>query len=114
MANHKDDPQSYPALGRWLMFVDNPRNVDRICYALYGLCAFLVVLDFFYYKKVYTTVEKIPGFYAIYGFVMCALLVICAKAMRKVLMRDETYYAPYDVESEEFPEHDLDRESHDV
>lgn len=109
MSDHEDRPEDYPALGRWLMFLDKPRNVNFIVYGLYGLCAFLFILDFFYYKKVYTSVEKFPGFYALYGFFMCAALVVCAKAMRLFLMRDESYYAPHDVESEEHPEHDLER-----
>jgi hypothetical protein len=32
------------------------------------------------------------GFYAIYGFVACVLLVVIAKELRKLLMRDENYY----------------------
>ena len=36
--------------------------------------------------------EGLWGFYAIYGFVGCALLVIIAKYLRKVLMRDEDFY----------------------
>ena len=37
-------------------------------------------------------IEKIPGFYAFYGFIGCVVLVLLATAMRKVLMRDEDYY----------------------
>ena len=36
--------------------------------------------------------EMWTGFYAIYGFVACVLLVVLAKVMRKVVMRPETYY----------------------
>lgn len=107
----KDNPENYPALGRWLMFVDKKRNVDFIVYGLYVLCAGLFALDFLYYKKVYLELEKFPGFYALYGFFMCAALVICAKMMRLFLMRSEDYYSPKDVESEEYPEEGLDRES---
>ena len=32
------------------------------------------------------------GFYAVYGFVACVLLVLLAKEMRKVLIRKEDYY----------------------
>ncbi len=107
----KDDPANYPALGRWLMFLDKKKNVERIVYGLYALCAVLLLADFFYYKKVYLELERVPGFYAFYGFFMCAALVVCAKVMRLFLMRSEDYYAPYDVEAEEYPEEDLDRES---
>jgi hypothetical protein len=36
--------------------------------------------------------EGFPGFYAIYGFAGCVFLVLVAKQMRKVVMRDEDYY----------------------
>ena len=45
---------------------------------------------------------------------MCALLVIAARAMRVLIGRRETYYAPNDVESEVHPAHDLDRSEDDV
>jgi len=112
MANTpKDDPANYPALGRWLMFLDEKKNVTRIVYGLYILCAGLIAADFFYYKKAYFSLEKLTGFYALYGFFMCIGLVICAKVMRRFLTRPEEYYAPYDVEVEDYPEEGLDRES---
>ena len=103
--------KDYPALGRWLMFLEHPKAVERIVYGLYALCAVLIALDLFYLKKVYFETERILGFYAIYGFVMCALLVICARMMRVVLMRGEDYYAPTDTQGEAHPDHDLGKES---
>jgi hypothetical protein len=32
------------------------------------------------------------GFYSVYGFVACVLLVLLAKEMRKLLIRKEDYY----------------------
>ena len=113
MAEHKDDPSKFPWLGRKLMWLDDMKNVDRVVYGLYGLCALLFVADFFYKKKTYLSAEGFPGFYALYGFIMCALLVICAKGMRLFLKRQETYYSPKDVESEAYPEADLRREQVD-
>ncbi len=109
----KDDPATYPALGRAFLWVDNKKHVDRLVLGIYGLCAFLFSLDFFYSKHVELAIERLPGFYAIYGFVMCAALVICAKALRVWLMRPEDYYAPYDVESEDYPADQLERLDHD-
>jgi hypothetical protein len=112
MANkHKETPQDYPALGRWLMFLDDPKVIKRIIYGIYVICAALFAMDFFYYKKTYVEIENYTGFYMIYGFIMCAALVICAKIMRVFLMRGETYYSPKDVESEEHPEADLSKET---
>ena len=111
MADHHDDPSKFPPLGQKLLFLDNKKNVERIVYGLYGLCALLFLLDFLYKKKTYVAIENFPGFYALYGFFMCAGLVIGAKLMRRVLQRDESYYAPADVEAEAHAEADLCRET---
>lgn len=105
------DPAKLPALGRAMLFLDKKKNVDRIVYGLYAVCALLVIADIAYKKKTYFSIEYVFGFYGWYGFVMCALLVVCAKGLRRVLMRDESYYAPYDVEAEDYPEDQLDRSS---
>ncbi len=71
---------------------DNPRNVKAVIYGLYALCGVLFVLDFFVYRHVYHPWEAWFGFYAIYGFVCCVLLVLAAKEMRKMVRRREDYY----------------------
>lgn len=104
------DPNKLPWLGRKLLWLDDMKNVNRIVFGLYGLCALLFVADFFYKKKTYLDLEDVPGFYALYGFIMCAALVVCARGMRLFLMRSEEYYSPNDVEAEDHPEGDLQRE----
>ncbi|MBC6441589.1 MAG: hypothetical protein GDA53_00375 [Rhodobacteraceae bacterium] len=113
MADHKTDPAKLPWLGRKLLFLDRPKNITLVVYAIYALCALLLLMEFVYTKHPYFGLEKIFGFYGWYGFVMCALLVICARAMRVVLIRSESYYAPGDVESEPYPEDGLDRSTID-
>jgi len=112
--NKPDNPDTYPALGRLLTWVDRPGSLKKIIYGLYVLCAILFAADFFYHKHTYLRVEDIPGFYALYGFFMCAALVVCAKGMRIFLKRPEDYYAPKDVDSEPFPEDQLDRVDYDA
>ena len=75
-------------------FFDKPENVKKILYALYASCALLVVLDFVIHRHVYHSWESLWGFYPLYGFVGCVLLVLVAKWMRVFLMRDEHYYDP--------------------
>ncbi|MDU8928839.1 hypothetical protein RXV86_15715 [Alisedimentitalea sp. MJ-SS2] len=114
MSGHRDeDTSKFPLLGRLFLWADNPKSVNKMVYGLYTLCAALFAADFLYHKHVYLAVEEFPGFYALYGFFMCALLVICAKGMRVFLKRDEDYYTPYDVESEEYPEDQLEKVDHD-
>jgi hypothetical protein len=110
----QEDISSFPALGRALIWIDEKKNVRRVVLGLYILCAGLFVADFLYHKHSYLSVEDIPGFYALYGFFMCAALVVCAKVMRLFLKRPEDFYAPYDVESEDYPEDQLERINHDV
>ncbi len=71
---------------------DQPKNVKLILRGLYVTCAGLFLADFFYHRHVDEPMEKIFGFYGIYGFVSCVILVLAAKEMRKLLIRKDDYY----------------------
>lgn len=71
---------------------DNPKNVRRVIYALYVVCVISVAAEFLVDRHVDHPLEVVFGFYAIYGFVACVLLVLVAKELRKLLMRGEDYY----------------------
>jgi len=73
-------------------FFDKPQNVTLILRGFYVICILLVVADFVVHRHIYLRFEEIPAFYAIYGFVACVVLVVIAKEMRKIFMKDETYY----------------------
>ena len=73
-------------------FFDKPENVKRILKVFYIICGLLVLADFIVHRHVSFGWEKIPAFYAIYGFIACVVLVVLAKQMRKVVMRKEDYY----------------------
>lgn len=73
-------------------FFDKEKNVQRIMYGLYAICGLLVVLDFVIHRHTYHPWEKLWGFYPLYGFIGCVLLVVIAKWMRTFLMRSENYY----------------------
>jgi len=73
-------------------FFDNPKNVKLVLNIFYVLCGLLFLLDFVIHRHVYHSLENIWGFYPIYGFVGCVVLVIIAKWMRLFIMRDEDYY----------------------
>lgn len=111
---NKIDPEKLQWLSRKLLWVENPSKVNWLVYGLFGICGCLFLADFFYKRKVYLDLEGVPGFYAIYALIICVLIVIFARGMRAVLMRDETYYAPKDVESEAYPEHDMERRDFDA
>ena len=71
---------------------DDPRNVKRAIYALYGVCALWLLGDFVIERHADHPWEALFGFYPLYGFGACVLLVLIAKQMRKVLMRKDDYY----------------------
>ena len=71
---------------------DNPRNVKRLLKGFYAICIILIIADFIIHRHTTMGWEKIPAFYAIYGFTACVVLVVVAKMMRKVIMRKENYY----------------------
>ena len=66
--------------------------VARFIAIFFVISGGLFLADFFVDRSIHQPAEKIPGFYAIYGFVGCVVLVLIAAQMRKVVMRDETYY----------------------
>lgn len=73
-------------------FFDRPSTITWILRVFYAICVLLVVLDFVVHRHIYIWFETLPAFYALYGFVACVVLVLLAKVMRVVLMRDEDYY----------------------
>lgn len=84
MSSKQNDEKTY--------LFDNPRNVSRLLSGFYIICGVLLLVDFIVHRHIAHPWEGIPGFYAIYGFVACVVLVLIAKEMRKVLMRKEDYY----------------------
>lgn len=76
---------------------DKPQNVKRILRVLYAICILLVLLDFVIHRHTMLAIEKLPAFYAAYGFIGCVLLVMIAKWMRTFLMRPEDYYSKQEL-----------------
>ena len=71
---------------------DDRQNVKRAIYALYAVCLVSLVADLVVHRHVDHPWESMFGFYCLYGFVACVILVLVAKEMRKALMRKEDYY----------------------
>jgi hypothetical protein len=97
----EDSVMTNPPTGK-THFFDNPRNVKRVIRSLYAVCALVFSLDIISLvisamgghelRHAETSWEGVPGFYAIYGFVACVILVLAATQLRKILMRKEDYY----------------------
>lgn len=76
---------------------DRPRNVRRLIWIFFAICVLLLGVDLLFHRHLTFAADGFPvegwfGFYAIYGFVACVLLVLTATQLRKVLMRREDYY----------------------
>ena len=91
MKNHSDthtDNNAHHASG-FFYREDVIRWILRIFYL--G-AAILFFIDFLIHRHIITNFEKVPTFYALYGFLACVILVVIAKWMRIVLIRAENYY----------------------
>jgi uncharacterized membrane protein len=92
MTPTEPDPDEEPG---WF---DRKENVRKVLVGLFAACGFFVLIDVIFWltgfdKHPYFRWEKWPGFYAVYGFVACVLLVLIAKhVLRPLVMRDEDYY----------------------
>jgi hypothetical protein len=73
-------------------WLDRPHNVDRLVYGLVLICALLMLADLFYHRHTHFGFEGWFGFFAWFGFLGCVGLVLAAKAMRRLVKRDENYY----------------------
>jgi hypothetical protein len=83
-------------------FFDDPKNVQRVLRTFFAACVVVLLLDVVNLvlglvggpelRHAERSWEGLPGFYSLYGFVACVVLVLIATQMRKVLMRDEDYY----------------------
>ena len=110
--DRKDDPAAYPPLGRFLTWVDRPGNPTKLFRALIVVCVLAVLADFTYKPYGHFEMEKIPGFYAAYGFVMFTGLILLAKGLRVLIKRREDYYGEKAIDQEEYPEAETDRREH--
>jgi len=71
---------------------DDRRNVRRVLWGLYAACAIAFGADALVVRHADHPWEGLFGFYAIYGFGACVLLVLAATQLRKLLMRRPDYY----------------------
>jgi cell division protein FtsW (lipid II flippase) len=73
-------------------YFDKPENIKKVLRIFYVICGGLILADFLVHRHVYHNWESLWGFYGVFGFVACVVLVLVAKEMRKLIMRKEDYY----------------------
>jgi hypothetical protein len=72
--------------------MDSPRNQQRVRKYFYYALIILLVADPFIVKHVHFPWERVPAFYAVYGFIACVSLIFVAKLLRLLVKRKEDYY----------------------
>lgn len=76
-----------------LSLFDHPKNVKRLLVGFFSCVALLLAVDLFFHKHAIFPWEAAFGFYSVYGFVACVVLVLVAKyILRPLVMRKEDYY----------------------
>lgn len=77
-------------------WADRPGNRQRIRYVLYVACVLLALADFIVHRHVEMPLEKLPAFYAGYGFLALVTVVMLARGLRRLVGRKEDYYEKHD------------------
>jgi len=83
MNNHKPHAEG---------FFYQPKTIQWILRIFYALCVLSVIADFVVHRHIIIDVERVPAFYAVYGFISCVILVVIAAKIRQWVIRDESYY----------------------
>ena len=89
-------------------WLDQPENRKKSIRWFYGLCGFLILIDLVFSLGWHKhaafsedlslhTVETLPAFYGVFGFLGCAVLVYLSKFLsrigeKNILTREEDYW----------------------
>ena len=72
---------------------DIPTTISATVFGwLAAVCTALVVIEWLVHRHATHPWEGWPGFYAIFGFVAFAGIVLLGKQLRRVIRRDDDYY----------------------
>jgi hypothetical protein len=76
---------------------DRPRVRRGLWVALFVTCTLTLVAELFVWpRKGHFGLDGVFGFYAVLGFVSCALMIVVAKGLGMWLKRPEDYYGADD------------------
>jgi len=90
---HEEDYQHPVDIDEELGLFDKPKNVKRLLFGFFTSVVLLLAVDLFFHKHAVFPWEGAFGFYPVYGFVACVVLVLVAKyILRPLVMRKEDYY----------------------
>ncbi len=94
--------------------MNSASSTKKVFWGLLIAGVLLTLIDLVYARKSYFGAEQVFGFYSFFGFVSCIVVVLVALGFRAVIAREESYYAPHDVETESYPDLDVNAEGPDT
>jgi hypothetical protein len=71
---------------------EDPEFIKTLKYLLYISIVIFILIGFFIDFHPHFQWEKVPAFFAIFGFLICALIIFGAKAIGRLIQRSEDYY----------------------
>ncbi len=99
-------------IGKALTKLEQPDVIMKMIYGLAGFCALLLIADFFHLRHGKFESEDLIGFYAFFGFLAFAFIIFATKVLKNIIGRREDYYAPHVIDTEDYPEDELDVKEH--
>jgi hypothetical protein len=72
--------------------LEDPEFIKKMKYLLYFSILIFIVMGFFIDSHPHFQWEEIPAFFAIYGFLICVLIIFIGKAIGRFIQREEDYY----------------------
>ena len=73
-------------------YFDRPEVKRRLWILLFLVCALTIIPDLFTHRHPHFGFDGFIGFYALFGFVACAVLILLAKVIGRALKVNEDYY----------------------
>jgi hypothetical protein len=73
-------------------WLTRPATIKRLWIVLAGVLVATLLAETALPDEPHFQVERLFGFYALYGFFACAAMILGAKALGALLKRPDTYY----------------------
>lgn len=73
-------------------FFERPKTIKVLWLLLFAVCGFTVMLELFIERHAYFGIDHFFSFYAVLGFIACAILILLAKGLGFILKKNEDYY----------------------
>jgi multisubunit Na+/H+ antiporter MnhG subunit len=73
-------------------YFDKAENIRKLWIMLYATCGLTVLPDFFTHRHAHFGMDSFFSFYALLGFVSCAVLILFSKLIGLILKVKEDYY----------------------